>query len=70
MSILNDIFNLKDKIKSDLEIMRNCLAVEQKRLDNLKVSVVKAQQYEQAAKIHDIENKLTALLKEVENNLL
>lgn len=69
MSNLSNIFNLKDRIKLDLEIMRNCLMVEQKRLVNLKVSVVKAQQYEQAAKIHDIDKKLTALLKEVENNL-
>ena len=69
MSDLSEIFNLKDKIKADLEIMRNCLVVEQKRLDNLKISIVKAQQYEQAAKIHDIDKKLTALLNEIENNL-
>ena len=69
MSDLSEIFNLKDKIKADLEIMRNCLVVEQKRLDNLKISIVKAQQYEQAAKIHDIDKKLKALLNEVENNL-
>jgi len=45
MSDLSHIFNLKDKIKADLEIMKNCLVAEQRRLDNLKVSIVRAQQY-------------------------
>ena len=69
MSNLSQIFNLKDKIKADLEIMRNCLKAEQRRLDQIKISIVKVQQYEQAAKIHDIEKKLTAVINEVENYL-
>ena len=69
MSDLSQIFNLKDKIKADLEIMRNCLKAEQRRLDHIKISIVKVQQYEQAAKIHDIEKKLTAVINEVENYL-
>lgn len=69
MSDLNHIFHLKDKIKADLEVMRNCLIVEQKRIKNLKISTVKAMQYEQTAKLHDIEKKLTDVLDEVQNYL-
>jgi hypothetical protein len=68
MSINNNIvFNLKDKIKTDLEIMKNCLKVEQKRLNILKDLVVQAQQYEYSAKLRDIEKKLNNTIDEIEN---
>jgi hypothetical protein len=68
MNINNNIvFNLKDKIKTDLEIMKSCLKVEQKRLNILKNLVVQAEQYEYNALLRDIEKKLNVTLDEIEN---
>jgi hypothetical protein len=68
MSINNNtIFHLKSKIKADLEIMKNCLQVEHKRLNILKNLVVQAEQYEYCASLRDIEKKLIDTLNEIEN---
>ena len=68
MNINNNIvFHLKGKIKNDLEIMKNCLEVELKRLKILKNLVAQAEQYEYSAMLKDIEDKLNATLDEIEN---
>lgn len=63
----NTVFHLKYKIKTDLEIMKNCLKVEQKRLNGLKNLVVQAEQYEYSAMLMDIEKKLNTTIDEIEN---